>query len=541
MNSGPPPITICAPFDVVAETRDDSSVNWGIQIEWRDADNCPHTWVIPRTLLHLDGGAIAAQLDSLGLRCKPGRPAYDQLKNALAGVRIDKRLTCVSRPGWHMLNGTSVFVLPAGDVYNDDSEFVVLQDHYPNAARTFGQAGTPDEWQTRVAAYAVNNSRLALGICLAFAGPLLEIVGEPSGGIHLVGASQTGKTTIAFVTGSVWGRGERGAQIRSWRATASGLEGVAAECCDTVLILDELSQANGKEVADIVYSLANETGKSCADRRGDARASKNWRVMFLSTGEITLAEKLATAGQRITAGQEVRLVALPSDVGKGLGVFEALHDMESSAALVGHLRAAARTTYGTAGRDFLFTLAIARNDPRMDIAGDIQRVREGFIRDHLPAGADGQVRSIAGRFGLIAAAGELATSWGIVPWPAGEATRAAATCFKAFLNERGSTEPGEDIAAVAQVRGFLEAHGDFRFTPISHNITDCAKDRQLTINRVGFKWQVGKNKPNEEYLIFPEAWKNEVCRGLNATQAAATLRDRGYLRTESGGSLFDIR
>jgi hypothetical protein len=40
--------------------------------------------------------------------------------------------------------------------------------------------------------------------------------------------------------------------------------------------------------------------------------------------------------------------------------------------------------------------------------------------------ADGQVRSAAARFGLIAVAAELATSFGIFPWQPGAARAAAA-------------------------------------------------------------------------------------------------------------------
>ena len=34
-----------------------------------------------------------------------------------------------------------------------------------------------------------------------------------------------------------------------------------------------------------------------------------------------------------------------------------------------------------------------------------------------PKGADGQVRRVARRFALVATAGEMAISFGVVPWP----------------------------------------------------------------------------------------------------------------------------
>ena len=71
-----------------------------------------------------------------------------------------------------------------------------------------------------------------------------------------------------------------------------------------------------------------------------------------------------------------------------------------------------------------------------------------------------------GRFGVIAAAGEMATEWDILPWSAGEATQAAATCFMAWLAERGGIGAGEVHAGFRQVRAFFEAHGTARFAEI---------------------------------------------------------------------------
>jgi uncharacterized protein (DUF927 family) len=65
-----------------------------------------------------------------------------------------------------------------------------------------------------VARHAVGNSRLALGLSLPFAGPALHLLGEESGGFHLVGGSSTGKTTVLFCGASAWG-----CRVHSWRAT----------------------------------------------------------------------------------------------------------------------------------------------------------------------------------------------------------------------------------------------------------------------------------------------------------------------------------
>jgi hypothetical protein len=68
----------------------------------------------------------------------------------------------------------------------------------------------------------------------------------------------------------------------------------------------------------------------------------------------------------------------------------------------------------------------------------IEGFKAEFIAEHCPAGAGGQITRTAARFALVAAAGELATTLDIVPWPKGEAKTATANCFRAGLRaERG--------------------------------------------------------------------------------------------------------
>jgi uncharacterized protein (DUF927 family) len=252
----------------------------------------------------------------------------------------------------------------------------------------------------------------------------------------------------------------------------------------------------------------------------------------LSTGEITLAQKMAEAGKRITAGLEVRLVNMPADAGAGMGVFQNLHGKPSAAALAEELRAAARAHHGTASRVFLARLAQGRADDATGLRATLDDVRKSFLAEHVPAGAAAQVRSVAARFALIAAAGELARDYGVLPWPEGEAMRAAGACFAVWLEQRGGKGSGEDAAALAQVRAFLGAHGESRFTPLvpSPGGGEAAPfDSRVTINRAGWRRRLGGTEDGWEYVILPEAWRNAVCKGLDAKRTAALLDKRGWL------------
>ena len=532
-NPEPSSIFVTAPFRVVGETRSDVGEAWGLLLRWHDREGRVHRWAIPRRMTHRQGNEIAEELEAAGLSCGSDGRAHDLLKQFVGAVKASRLLRCVTRTGWHPGDGAPVFVLPGGEAFGRGAADTILQADHASADAAYRAAGNLADWKSGVAALAEGNDRMALFLAASFTGPLLDVLGEPSGGVHLVGGSQTGKSTLAVVAASPWGRPTADAQIRTWRGTANGLEGTAAETSDALLILDELGQADAKEVADTVYMLANQAGKQRAGRTGSARRRQSWRTLFLSTGEITLAQKMGEAGKRTMAGLDVRLAHLPADAGAGLGVFQNLHGRASAAALAEELRKAALAHHGVAARAFLARLAHQRATEGAELRGVLDALRAKFIAEHVPADAAGQVRSVAGRFGLIGAAGELARDYEMLPWTEGESMRAAGACFKAWLAERGGAGAGEDAAALAQVRAFLEAHGESRFTlltPATPGADPAPPEVARTINRAGFRRRTGTGSDDAwEYLILPETWRAEVCKGLNAKRTAEMLAERGFL------------
>jgi uncharacterized protein (DUF927 family) len=434
----------------------------------------------------------------------------------------------VPRLGWHDTPAGRVFVLPDRALGTRGGHEVILQTERPDATPPLRQAGTLNDWQSEIAARAVGNSRLAFAIAASLAGPLLGLLDCEGGGFHLRGPSSIGKSTALHVAGSVWGGGGLRGWVRSWRTTDNALEAVAAGHCDLLLYLDEMSEAAPEAVAACAYALSNGAGKARAARDGSARRVAEWRLLFLSTGEEGLADRLAEARggpRRVRAGQEVRILDVPADTGRW-GLFEELHNFADARALADALKAAAARYYGTAGLAWLQVLA---DDPA-GMATAAREVIEAFASDHVPDDASGQVQRAVQRFALVAAAGELAAGAGILPWPPGEGERAAATCFAAWLEARqGGGGRAEDAAAVTAVRDFLERHGDARFVPLSG---EAEPDRPI-LNRAG--WRRRAVDGTWLYLILPGVWRSEVCAGLDPQQAARALMARGFLEPGDGG------
>lgn len=507
------PQWICSPLYVTALTRNDNGEAWGRLLEFPDEDGRWHRWACPMELLAGDGTEFRRLLLSQGLGIAPGTKARNLLATYVQTARVDARAVCTERTGWH----GDVYVLPDEAIGERDERILLQTAAEPPKMR---QAGTVEAWRDHVAALCAGNSRLVLSVSAALAAPLVGLVGDESGGINLVGPSSTGKTAALRAAVSVYGDPE---YLHRWRSTANGLEAVARSHNDGLLILDELAQVDPRQAGEIAYMLANGRGKHRARRDGLAKPAATWRLLFLSAGEIGLADHMQEAGKRARGGQEVRLADVPVETDHG--IYEELHGRASGAALSDELMRAAATYYGTPIRAYLSAVTSL---PRDDLAECVRTLRDDFIADHVPAGADGQAARVAGRFALVAAGGELATRLNLTGWPVGEAREAAARCFRAWLGHRGGAGSQEDAAALAAVRHFLEAHGEARFTPLDE------ADPRRTPNRAGYRRFAGGAW---QYLVTPEVFRNEVCTGLDYRRVASLLRDRGLLETEGHGRL----
>jgi putative DNA primase/helicase len=376
-------------------------------------------------------------------------------------------------------------------------------------------AGSVDDWRRHVAALAIGNSRLTLALSMAFAAPLLQIVNEESGAIHLRGPSSCGKTTIIRAAASVWGAPRH--YVRQWRATTNGLEGIAALHNDGLLILDELSQIDPKAAGEAAYMLANGQGKIRASRTGAARVPLRWQLLVLSAGEEGLNDLMAKAGLKANAGQEIRLADIDADAGMNFGAFEVLHRCLTAEEFALTLRDASNQYYGTVGIEWLRHLVVDRGQlPERLIEG-----MRAFVQAVVPDDAGGQAARVARRFGVIAAAGELASYYGLTGWPAGEAIAGAKKAFASWLSARGEGNQ-EERRLFAQVRAFVQAYGESRFDGVSGD------GGRMAINRAGF------HRMDEEghrvYWILSEIFRNEVIKGFPENWAKRILAGDGMLQ-----------
>ena len=544
-------LKICDPLRVTGLARNQQDNQAAFLLEFKTKFGAWCKWIMPLTMLSGDGAAYRAQLYDRGFMAPTGaRPralltAYLQSRNPAEHVRH------VPRVGW---SGRGVYVLPDETIgQSGDGERVIF--HSEGGAHSgFARRGTLERWKDDLARLAVGNSRIAFAVSTMFAGPLLAWApGTGGGGLHYVGNTSIGKSTGHLIAATVFGKGaenDSSSYIQNWRATGSGLEYQAEQHNDCTLILDELGQIDADEAGQAAYMLANGSGRTRSKSAGGLRPTQSWRLLFLSNGEMTLAQHMESAGKKIKGGQEVRLIPIPAEVAPGTSL-ENLHGFASGHEMAVHIKAHGVQSYGVAGREWIEYL-VGHTDGLQSRLRERMNAIEATL---VTSSAAGQVKRGARRFALIASAGELATQIGLTGWPEGEATRAAKSCFDAWISLRGGSGASEITDMLRQVKGLIETSGAGPF-PWAHQGANDRKGEAVV--RYGFRRLLKSNgeaiKDGSEFaqefgpdddsplvlrsetscdwLVLPEVFKTVFCKGYDYRQVAAELKKRHCLTTE---------
>jgi uncharacterized protein (DUF927 family) len=157
-------------------------------------------------------------------------------------------------------------------------------------------------------------------------------------------------------------------------------------------------------------------------------------------------------------------------------------------------------------------------DSRTQIEMECRQYIDTFTRLVTPQKVTGEVPRAILRFGLVAAAGELATRYSLTGWKKGEAITAAEKCFTAWMEHRRSFD--SDAKAVEHVRNFIIVNKAKFEVEGGETITD----------------KVGHQKKSA-YLILPEVFRASVCAGMKPEEVAEGLERAGYLNTSGKNRL----
>ncbi|MEQ5728893.1 DUF927 domain-containing protein [Providencia alcalifaciens] len=506
---------VCTPVTIEAITCDASESNFGLLLEIKNPLGKLRKWAMPMELLSGSGEPARAVLLSLGVCIYNNKLLNAYFKK----VKPAKNNLCTSQLGWF----DNLFVLPDCTYGSYDQHEVVFQTA-SEPISIYSTKGELTDWKNEISALAVGNPLLTTAICCAFSGALIEPCHAESGGLHFHGDSSTGKTTLVQTACSVWGGTNF---MRSWRATANGIEGAASMFNSTLLALDEISECKPTEVGQIIYALGNGQGKQRASKTGVAKAIARWKTAVISSGELTTSGTVELAGENVKAGQSVRLLDISAQ--RSYGAWDNLHGFSSGSAFSEHLKTQSSVNYGIAGREFLIHLV----NEKQTLPIKLQQImnKPEFNLDK----ATGQTKRIAKRFALLALAGELATNYGITGWESGYSTNVMSEMFRQWVESTGNI-PLEKQQIIRRVLDYIECYGDSRFSNINLSPTE-----RFIHERSGW-WKTSDN--GERIFFFNSNGLRTATKGYDFKKVIKTLVDEGILllkeKKQHGGDRIRI-
>lgn len=509
-------VKLCGPVMATAMVRTSEGEGWSRLIWLINRDGVRQSLRLAESELLMGQRRVVSKLVDAGLEVHT-TVATAAIVDHLRMAQITNRLRLVERGGWHCGH----YLAPSGTIGPIEGDVPMRAGRMEMAPAC--NADELAQWQNDVAALAEGNSRLVLALCAAFAGLAIGLLpGTGSFGLHLRGFSSTGKSTALAVAASIFGPAMR--EILTWRATENGVEVMAEAHNHRLLILDEIAQIDPRAAAQVGYTLGNGMGKQRASGSGRSRQPALWQLVFLSSGEISLEEKIDewSGAPSMREGQVVRVMDLPADAGAGFGLFDRLNGFSDGAALSDHFKAITSRSTGQVAMGYLEGLA-------RDVVGGRQSLKDSqarFLAEYAVDLSDGLSRRAMGNFALLAAAGEMAIALGIVHWAEGHAMKQVARCARDWIAARGQDRSPDSLR---QVREWLDRNSD--------NFAAWETSADVGDTEFGFV-----RKEPLTYFLRPAAWKF-LC-GIGDGVSAA-LHDAGLVQHKPvrlpGGKLVRFR
>ena len=436
-------IRIGSPITFLGIGRDENSNGWGALLEWKSPDGLIRKHLLLFSTLNKPGNEWTEPFSDKGYNINPKcRTDILDFICQMADLNADKVLSFPRKIGWH----DNSYVFPKEVIGDSD---IVAQIPL-NGRNLYAEGGSEEEWN-KVAQYAVGNIPFEFALATAFAAPLMRLAGIDTGScLHFQGVSSCGKTTCLELAASVWGsRDHKG----SWRVTDNALESVAMLSNDNLLILDEISQVNGKALGNIAYMVANGEGKGRANRNGDIKEGKKWLTLALSSGEESLSYKMAQ-DEEVKGGQLVRWLDIPVEP----TMVSNLHGFANAGKLADAVKHTTAKNYGFAGKKFVEYLVKHYDRLTANLPDWVDALTDSLV----PANADGQVKRAAKVFALIQHAGEFAQKARLLPVEM-DIAKCVKTMCDLWLEKRGTIGSSEEEKVVKEVITYLSLFGKIYF------------------------------------------------------------------------------
>lgn len=520
------PIWVSIPFEVLATADDGRGYGYCIAVRFTALHGHQHAWPIPRALLVTDGREILNRLYEMGFKAmdNPAK-ANNHIRAYLNRARPERQALSVSKTGW----AGERFVLP-DRVFGENAEDVFYQSDDPKAS-PYTLAGSLAGWREQVAQVIAPYDLPVFAVSCSFAAPLLSLLGIQSGGFHFMGSSTTGKTTAQNWGLSVWGKPK---DLRhNWHGTKVGFELTAAAHSDAVLMLDEIGQADPREVGDLIYMIFNEAGRMRGNARLTHRSLPRWQLLLLSSGEKSLQHLMQDVGKTPMAGQELRLLHIPAHSGDGCGILNGLTDSNARTELIRQVDAAVSQHHGHPIQEFLTRLTRPENLAQSAAAAVHVKAMAGRLTEGVESD---EVKRAALRFALVGFAGELASEWGITGWTPGHAFRAAQVLFNRWLSAWGTAARHDETTFLEHLEVWLSGNRTGHFAEVDPVTLDMTLDAERTLTTLRPFYGYTANADTGRTFYLNAAGWQALTKGFARSLVIETLTAAGRLEKDPKSS-----
>lgn len=388
--------------------------------------------------------------------------------------------------------------------------------------------GSLEDWKEKVLKHATGDMQ-KLAVWIGLSSCLLPLLNEKGIIYHFYGQSSVGKTALLQLAASVNGNGgEPGSGeslIESWNTTPNALEMILEQRNHITAPIDELGVYKGPKMGDAIYALANGKGKN----RMSGETLKNvepasWLLNIISSGEISVQERLRDGGETVQGGmlhRSIDLLVTPEHVRS-----YADESSEDCGRRIEIIKANSAQYYGTAGRAFIKYLVNLTNDEsetRNYIKAVHEYVDEMLVYRCKMRGDQLNTvqKRLLKRFAVPGTAAILAHESGILEWGDDEIFATLITAFDIWMaNVQPETDPKLEALMCLQTTLSKEHQ---KFGDLSRNFH---LPRHAPV--------CGFLLPEQQMLVLPEAIDGWVKHhGVSARQLAKLLDARGFLiRTE---------
>lgn len=508
---------ISQPFKVLSAFSDIDGVSNGLQILFKKYDGAEIEFNFKKTDLISKNGNVIADLVDYGFKYDLSK--LSNLRNALNSLETENIATITYKNGWVDENN-SYFL--SGKMLSGDTNHKVIWGG--DIAEKYQQKGTLENWNYVVGNACKHSNAMALTVCAALSGAALKICKNDGFGFHFYGGSSNGKSLLIEAGASVYGK-----EVKSWNTTANGIEGAACAANDGIICLDELSEGTAKDVSKIAYMLANGKGKQRANINGDAKKIKTWKLVLLSSGEVTLEQKInEDNGQsKLKAGQLVRFIQIPVFDNNKMGIFKSVPErFKNTAEYADYLKKQIPEYQGVVIQELVKNLAIDKDIFVRDFYQKYASILEKKYEK-----SSNQVKRALKHFAITMAIGEYAVSKNILDFEQGFLAKACQKCLDDWIKTMPNTNY-EVLEGVKTIKKFIEVNGQSAFS--SDGIDDYMSSKKFGV-RVD-----SKGSEDNLYCFFTTSFVGEVMKGINPKPSLDYLKKAGILITNKDRNDYKI-